>query len=69
MGETCFTILKGLYCFGANFFDLTFILRLHESNHTLLPVTNDLSGLKGLMCFSRDCYASVHTLVNSMNLS
>jgi hypothetical protein len=69
MGETYFTILKGPYCFGANFFDLTFVLRLCESNHTLLPVTNDLSGLEGLMCFSRDCCVSAHALVNSINLS
>jgi hypothetical protein len=68
-GETCFTISKGSYHFGANFFDLTFVLRLHESNHTLLPVTNDLGVLVGLMCLSNNCYASAHALVNSINLS
>jgi hypothetical protein len=68
-GETCFTILKGPYHFGANFFDLTFILRLHESNHTLLPITNDLGILAGLMHLSKDCYASARALVNSINLS
>jgi hypothetical protein len=69
MDETCFTILKGLYRLGANFFDLTFVLRLHKSNHTLLPVINDLSVLVGLMHLSKDCCASVRTLVNSINLS
>ena len=68
-GETCFTISKGPYRFGANFFDLTFILRLRESNHTLLPVTNDLGGLLGLMRLSRDFCASVRALANSANLS
>jgi hypothetical protein len=69
MGETCFTISKGLYRFGANFFDLTFVLRLRKSNHTLLPVTNDLGILAGLMHLSKDCCASAHALVNSINLS
>jgi hypothetical protein len=69
MGETCFTISKGPYHFGANFFDLTFILRLCESNHTLLPVINDLGILAGLMRFSNDCCASACALVNSINLS
>jgi hypothetical protein len=69
MGETCFTISKGLYRFGANFFDLTFVLRLRESNHTLLPVTNDLGVLAGLMRLSKDCCASARALVNSINLS
>ena len=66
--ETCFTILKGLYHFGANFFDLTFILRLCESNNTLFPVTNDLGVLLSLMHFSRDFCASVHALASSSNL-
>jgi hypothetical protein len=48
---------------------LTFVLRLRESNHTLLPVTNDLGILVGLMRLSRDCCASAHALVNSINLS
>jgi hypothetical protein len=68
-GETCFTILKGPYCFGANFFDLTFILRLCESNYTLLPVTDDLGILLGLIYLSRDFCVSVHALASSANLS
>ena len=67
--KTCFTILKGSYRFGASFFDLTLILRLCESNHTLLPITNVLGILNGLMHFSRDFCASDHALASSINLS
>ena len=68
-GETCFTISKGPYHFGASFFDLTLILRLRESNHTLLPVTNVLGVLNGLMRLSRDFCASDCALASSSNLS
>ena len=67
-GETCFTISKGPYRFGASFFDLTFILRLRASSHTLLPVTNDLGVVNGLMRLSNDFYASVRALASSNNL-
>ena len=67
-GETCFTISKGPYHFGASFFDLTFVLRLCASSHTLSPVTNDLGVMNGLMHLFNVFCASVRALASSNNL-
>ena len=67
-GETCFSIVKGPYLLGASFFEGILILRLRASNHTLLPVTNDLVGVKGLICLFNDFCASDLASDNSRSL-
>src|SRR6202789_3867776 len=54
----------GPYLRGLSFLEGVLILRLRASNHTLLPGTKDLGGLRGLMCL---CNAFCASCLDSCN--
>jgi hypothetical protein len=69
MGDTCPMIEYGPYLRGLSFLEGVLILRLRASNHTLLPGTKDLGGLRGLMHLCNAFCASVLDSCNCLRCS